>query len=84
MGDAGAAGADGGDGSPGPPSAPPLTERRPGRRVQLTGYLATWHGRVQSYGTRYVRPPVLAGDVSRPEPVTAAREVRTCLTGDRG
>ncbi|MFJ3174730.1 5-methyltetrahydropteroyltriglutamate--homocysteine S-methyltransferase [Streptomyces roseus] len=37
---------------------------------QLTGYLATQHGWVQSYGTRYVRPPVLAGDVSRPEPMT--------------
>lgn len=37
---------------------------------QLTGYLATRHGWVPSYGTRYVRPPVLAGDVSRPEPMT--------------
>ncbi|GHH72874.1 5-methyltetrahydropteroyltriglutamate--homocysteine methyltransferase [Kitasatospora indigofera] len=37
---------------------------------QLTGYLATRHGWVQSYGTRYVRPPVLAGDVSRPRPMT--------------
>ncbi|MCB8904953.1 MULTISPECIES: 5-methyltetrahydropteroyltriglutamate--homocysteine S-methyltransferase [unclassified Streptomyces] len=37
---------------------------------QLTGYLATEHGWVQSYGTRYVRPPVLAGDISRPDPMT--------------
>ncbi|MGW3157184.1 5-methyltetrahydropteroyltriglutamate--homocysteine S-methyltransferase [Streptomyces sp. NPDC001089] len=37
---------------------------------QLTGYLATRHGWVQSYGTRHVRPPILAGDVSRPEPMT--------------
>ncbi|GHA86915.1 5-methyltetrahydropteroyltriglutamate--homocysteine S-methyltransferase [Streptomyces termitum] len=37
---------------------------------RLTGYVATRHGWVQSYGTRYVRPPVLAGDVSRPEPMT--------------
>ncbi|MEV7180999.1 5-methyltetrahydropteroyltriglutamate--homocysteine S-methyltransferase [Kitasatospora sp. NPDC093679] len=37
---------------------------------QLTGYLATRHGWVQSYGTRYVRPPVLAGDISRPRPMT--------------
>ncbi|MFD9225070.1 5-methyltetrahydropteroyltriglutamate--homocysteine S-methyltransferase [Streptomyces sp. NPDC060064] len=37
---------------------------------QLTGYLATEHGWVQSYGTRYVRPPILAGDISRPEPMT--------------
>ena len=37
---------------------------------QLTGYLATRNGWVQSYGTRYVRPPVLAGDLSRPHPMT--------------
>lgn len=37
---------------------------------QLTGYLATQHGWVQSYGTRCVRPPILAGDISRPEPMT--------------
>ncbi|MFE2964243.1 5-methyltetrahydropteroyltriglutamate--homocysteine S-methyltransferase [Streptomyces sp. NPDC059340] len=37
---------------------------------QLIGYLATQHGWVQSYGTRYVRPPILAGDISRPEPMT--------------
>ncbi|MFJ5924658.1 5-methyltetrahydropteroyltriglutamate--homocysteine S-methyltransferase [Kitasatospora sp. NPDC092948] len=37
---------------------------------QLTGYLTTRHGWVQSYGTRYVRPPVLAGDLSRPHPMT--------------
>ncbi|MER5801630.1 5-methyltetrahydropteroyltriglutamate--homocysteine S-methyltransferase [Streptomyces sp. RLB3-17] len=37
---------------------------------QLTGYLATQHGWVQSYGTRYVRPPILAGDISRPEAMT--------------
>ncbi|MGW6547116.1 5-methyltetrahydropteroyltriglutamate--homocysteine S-methyltransferase [Streptomyces massasporeus] len=37
---------------------------------QLTGCLATQHGWVQSYGTRYVRPPILAGDISRPQPMT--------------
>ncbi|MFD7242241.1 5-methyltetrahydropteroyltriglutamate--homocysteine S-methyltransferase [Streptomyces massasporeus] len=37
---------------------------------QLTGCLATRHGWVQSYGTRYVRPPILAGDISRPRPMT--------------
>ncbi|MGW8375717.1 5-methyltetrahydropteroyltriglutamate--homocysteine S-methyltransferase [Streptomyces sp. ODS28] len=37
---------------------------------RLSGYLATQHGWVQSYGTRYVRPPILAGDVSRPGPMT--------------
>ncbi|MHC0432428.1 5-methyltetrahydropteroyltriglutamate--homocysteine S-methyltransferase [Streptomyces sp. O3] len=58
---------------------------------QLTGYLATQHGWVQSYGTRYVRPPILAGDVSRPEPMTVRwttyaqsltdRPVKGMLTG---
>jgi len=37
---------------------------------QLDGYGATEHGWVQSYGTRYVRPPILHGDVSRPRPMT--------------
>ncbi|MQS15730.1 5-methyltetrahydropteroyltriglutamate--homocysteine S-methyltransferase [Streptomyces kaniharaensis] len=58
---------------------------------RLTGYLATRHGWVQSYGTRYVRPPILAGDVSRPAPMTVAeyryaqnltdRPVKGMLTG---
>ncbi|MFF2650766.1 5-methyltetrahydropteroyltriglutamate--homocysteine S-methyltransferase [Streptomyces sp. NPDC058045] len=58
---------------------------------QLTGYLATRHGWVQSYGTRYVRPPVLAGDISRPGPMTVrwtayaqsltGRPVKGMLTG---
>ncbi|MEU4052693.1 5-methyltetrahydropteroyltriglutamate--homocysteine S-methyltransferase [Streptomyces olivaceus] len=58
---------------------------------RLTGYLATRHGWVQSYGTRYVRPPILAGDISRPEPMTVRwttyaqsltdRPVKGMLTG---
>ncbi|WP_306317022.1 MULTISPECIES: 5-methyltetrahydropteroyltriglutamate--homocysteine S-methyltransferase [unclassified Streptomyces] len=58
---------------------------------RLTGYLALRHGWVQSYGTRYVRPPVLAGDISRPEPMTVRwtsyaqslsdRPVKGMLTG---
>ena len=36
----------------------------------LDGFAATANGWVQSYGTRYVRPPVLHGDVSRPTPIT--------------
>ncbi|MFG3257461.1 5-methyltetrahydropteroyltriglutamate--homocysteine S-methyltransferase [Streptomyces sp. NPDC048172] len=58
---------------------------------QLSGYLATQHGWVQSYGTRYVRPPILAGDISRPEPMTVrwttyaqsltTRPVKGMLTG---
>jgi 5-methyltetrahydropteroyltriglutamate--homocysteine methyltransferase len=37
---------------------------------QLTGFVVTDQGWVQSYGSRYVRPPILAGDVSRPAPMT--------------
>lgn len=37
---------------------------------QLFGYVFTRHGWVQSYGSRYVRPPVIFGDVSRPRPMT--------------
>jgi len=37
---------------------------------QLEGYAFTQHGWVQSYGSRYVRPPVIFGDVSRPNPMT--------------
>ncbi len=39
---------------------------------QLSGFTFTKHGWVQSYGSRYVRPPVLFGDVSRPDPMTVA------------
>ncbi|SEG76053.1 methionine synthase (B12-independent) [Thermomonospora echinospora] len=39
---------------------------------RLDGYAHTVHGWVQSYGTRYVRPPILFGDVARPEPMTVA------------
>ena len=37
---------------------------------QLEGYATTENGWVQSYGSRCVRPPILFGDVSRPEPMT--------------
>ncbi|KMS85079.1 5-methyltetrahydropteroyltriglutamate--homocysteine methyltransferase, partial [Streptomyces regensis] len=36
----------------------------------LEGFASTHHGWVQSYGSRCVRPPILFGDVSRPEPMT--------------
>jgi len=39
---------------------------------QLEGYVATDQGWVQSYGSRYVRPPIIAGDLSRPNPMTVA------------
>jgi len=58
---------------------------------QLDGFAATANGWVQSYGTRYVRPPILHGDVSRPEPITVgwaryaqsrtSRPVKGMLTG---
>jgi 5-methyltetrahydropteroyltriglutamate--homocysteine methyltransferase len=37
---------------------------------QLAGFAFTEHGWVQSYGTRYVKPPIIFGDVSRPSPMT--------------
>jgi 5-methyltetrahydropteroyltriglutamate--homocysteine methyltransferase len=58
---------------------------------RLDGFAATRNGWVQSYGTRYVRPPILHGDVSRPEPITVgwaryaqsrtAKPVKGMLTG---
>ncbi len=38
----------------------------------LDGFLLTQNGWVQSYGSRCVKPPILYGDVSRPEPITVA------------
>jgi len=37
---------------------------------QLDGFLFTTHGWVQSYGSRCVKPPVIYGDVSRPNDMT--------------
>lgn len=37
---------------------------------QLDGYAFTKNGWVQSYGSRCVKPPVIYGDVSRPNPMT--------------
>jgi 5-methyltetrahydropteroyltriglutamate--homocysteine methyltransferase len=37
---------------------------------QMDGYVFTQNAWVQSYGSRYVRPPILFGDVSRPHPMT--------------
>jgi len=58
---------------------------------QLDGFLFTENAWVQSYGTRCVRPPIIAGDVSRPEPMTVRwlsyadgrtdRPVKGMLTG---
>ena len=58
---------------------------------QLAGFVATDEGWVQSYGTRYVRPPIIVGDVSRPKPMTVqwisyaqsrtAKPVKGMLTG---
>lgn len=37
---------------------------------QLNGFVFTQNGWVQSYGSRYVRPPIVVSDVSRPGPIT--------------
>ena len=58
---------------------------------QLDGFAFSEHGWVQSYGSRCVKPPILYGDVSRPEPMTVRwwrhaqslteRPVKGMLTG---
>jgi 5-methyltetrahydropteroyltriglutamate--homocysteine methyltransferase len=58
---------------------------------QLEGFAFTRLGWVQSYGSRYVRPPIVFGDVSRPGPMTVrwstyaqsltARPMKGMLTG---
>jgi len=37
---------------------------------QLDGFAFTENGWVQSYGTRCVKPPIIYGDVARPQPMT--------------
>ena len=39
---------------------------------QLQGYAFSRFGWVQSYGSRCVKPPILFGDISRPQPMTVA------------
>lgn len=36
----------------------------------FTGFVFTENAWVQSYGSRYVRPPIVVSDVSRPAPIT--------------
>ncbi len=58
---------------------------------RLSGYAFTKHGWVQSYGSRCVAPPIIWGDVARPEPMTvrwsayardrATRPMKGMLTG---
>jgi 5-methyltetrahydropteroyltriglutamate--homocysteine methyltransferase len=59
--------------------------------ARLEGFAVTRNGWVQSYGSRCVRPPILYGDVQRPEPMTVRwssfaqsrtdRPVKGMLTG---
>ena len=58
---------------------------------QMSGFAFTENGWVQSYGSRCVKPPVIFGDVSRPQPMTVrwarfaqsltAKPVKGMLTG---
>ncbi len=58
---------------------------------QMTGFAFTRHGWVQSFGSRYVRPPIIYGDVARTGPMTVraytvaqaltAKPVKGMLTG---
>ncbi|PLK57938.1 5-methyltetrahydropteroyltriglutamate--homocysteine S-methyltransferase [Candidatus Palibaumannia cicadellinicola] len=36
----------------------------------LDGFIFTQNGWVQSYGSRCVKPPIIIGDISRPQPIT--------------
>jgi 5-methyltetrahydropteroyltriglutamate--homocysteine methyltransferase len=57
----------------------------------LDGFALTMNGWVQSFGSRYVKPPIIYGDVQRPQPMTVrwityaqsltARPVKGMLTG---
>ncbi len=49
---------------------------------QLSGFAFTQNGWVQSYGSRYVKPPVIFGDVSRPHPMTVrwSKFAQSCTT----
>lgn len=48
---------------------------------QLSGFAFTENGWVQSYGSRYVRPPIIYGDVARPQPMTVREfQVAQALT----
>jgi Cobalamin-independent synthase, Catalytic domain len=63
-------------GTPRPRRAGPRRTRTqrhgPVLRRTLCGFAATTHGRIQSYGSRCVRPPIIYGDVTRPAPMTVA------------
>ncbi|WP_298976480.1 5-methyltetrahydropteroyltriglutamate--homocysteine S-methyltransferase [uncultured Thermosynechococcus sp.] len=49
---------------------------------QLSGFALTEHGWVQSYGSRCVRPPIIYGDIFRPQPMTLREfKVAQSLTG---
>lgn len=42
---------------------------------QIKGYAFTTNGWVQSYGSRYVRPPIIVGDLSRPNAMSVKESV---------
>lgn len=42
---------------------------------KMNGYVFTNNGWVQSYGSRYVKPPIIYGSVSRPKPMTVSWSV---------
>ncbi|MFQ5689178.1 MAG: 5-methyltetrahydropteroyltriglutamate--homocysteine S-methyltransferase [Gemmatimonadota bacterium] len=47
---------------------------------RFQGFAFTRHGWVQSYGSRYVKPPILFGDIHRPAPITVEwwRRAQSC------
>jgi 5-methyltetrahydropteroyltriglutamate--homocysteine methyltransferase len=49
---------------------------------KMTGFAFTQYAWVQSFGSRYVRPPIIYADVSRPDPMTV-REFRVAQSYTR-
>lgn len=49
----------------------------------LGGMLFTEHGWVQSYGSRYVRPPLIVGDITYGGAITV-REFKVCVPFENG
>ena len=49
----------------------------------LEGFVFTENGWVQSYGSRCVKPPIIFGDVSRPQPMTVKWTAYACSLTSR-
>jgi hypothetical protein len=68
------------------PHPAPIPHVRCPAGMQLSGMVFTQHGWVQSYGSRYVRPPIIAGDVAFVNAMTVRefKVAQVCGHGDGG